>query len=311
MINIVCNIDKNYTKYCTVMLLSLLENNKSNRMTIYIIASDLTDIDKKIIRESISKYDCIICFYDIDDSILNNCPIREGSYITVTTYFRIFLSSILPENIEKVLYLDCDLIVRKDLKDFWDTDIEEYAIACVEDTCSNVGGEYNPYSRLGYDRKYSYFNAGVILFNLKYCREHNIEEKCINYIKENISHDNKLIYYDQDVLNAVLHDKKKFVSFTWNTQEGFYRRKRQIRTDVWTDIDKCLKDPAIIHYLGKRKPWDPNARYPLRNEWFKYLDMSRWKGERPPHYHWNNFLSALNKLGILLRIDKPRYISIK
>lgn len=305
MMNVVCNIDHNYVKYCVVTLVSLMENNRKSDIGIHIIASDLTDSDKKIIREELKRYsNCDIFFYNIGNELLRDCPIRDGGHITVATYFRIFLVDILPVNIDKVLYIDCDLIVRKDITELWNTDISNYAIACVEDTCSNVTGIEDPYIRLQYDKKYSYFNAGVILFNLAYWRKHDIQSKCIEFIQQN---PDKLIYYDQDVLNAILYDKKKFISFTWNTQEGFYRKKRRIRESAWAEIDKYLADPAILHYLGKRKPWHANAGYPLRDEWFHYLDLTRWKGERPRHLKWEKFKQRLNAIGVFLRIDKARY----
>lgn len=305
--NIVCNIDHNYIKYCVVMLVSLLENNKGNNISIYIIASDLRKEDKQLMADLLSQYDHQLFFYDVSDDILRNCPIREGSYISVSTYFRIFLSTILPETVSKVLYLDCDLIVRKDIKALWSTDITNYALACVEDTCSNSKDE-NPYVRLGYSSTYSYFNAGVLLINLDYWREHKIQEQCLDYIQNN---PNRLKYYDQDVLNAIVHDQKLFVSFTWNMQEGFYRRKRRIRKQVWTEIDQYLDDPSILHYLGRRKPWHAKASYPLRSEWFIYLDKTIWKGERPSMRYWAKLLIGLNTVGTFLKVDKPRYIKLK
>lgn len=96
-------------------------------------------------------------------------------------------------------------MVLNDISEFWNTDITQYAIGCIEDIGSD---EEEYYSRLQYDKKYSYFNAGVLLINLKYWREHKIDEMCEQYF---LAHSDRIRFNDQDLLNALLYKDKLFV----------------------------------------------------------------------------------------------------
>lgn len=287
------------------MLVSACENNEYGSLGIHIIADDLLEDDKSLISGELKRYGNEVYFHDADNQILAGCPIAPESYISLSTYYRVFLPVILPESVDRVIYLDCDLIVRASLQPLWDTDISNHALAAVEDMWSDVEP---PYDRLGFDGKYSYFNAGVLYVNLEYWRKHNVLSECVKYIQ---SYPERLRLYDQDVLNAVLYARRLRIPFTWNMQENFYRRKRRIRAEVWPEIDACLADPAVLHYVGPAKPWHKDCLHPLRHEWFLYLDKTAWKGERPLLTWKDSLLRCMNRIGIFLKLDKPRYRKVK
>lgn len=306
---IACNIDHRFIKYCVVMLVSLFENNKDEKFGIHIVADDLQDKDKQLMQESLQKYGHQLHFYDVSPDLLKGYPISSDSHITLSTYYRLFLPNILSKEIHKIIYLDCDLVVRGSIRNLWDIDISQYAIGCVEDMLSSgMPQQDRPADRLHYNPTDSYFNAGVLVVNLDYWREHNIVHQCMEYIEK---YPERLQFYDQDVLNAVLHNQKLFIPFIWNMQEGFYRRRRRINKNTWAELDQAMMNPTILHYTGKKKPWISDCRHPLKEEWFKYLDMTRWKGERPA----TNYLEEMNywlfKLGVLLKVDKPKYRKLK
>ena len=96
----------------------------------------------------------------------------------MATYYRCMFSAILPEEVDKVLYLDCDIVILGDISEYWNTDMSNYSVACVEDIGSN---EDERYDILKYDKSFSYFDAGVLLINLRYWREHKIDEQCEQY----------------------------------------------------------------------------------------------------------------------------------
>lgn len=303
--DIACNIDSSYVKYCVVMLVSLFENNEPSDFEVHIISDNLADEDKTLIIESLKRYENNLHFYNVGNDILRDCPISPDNYISISTYYRVFLSAILPASVSKVLYLDCDLIVMSSIKDLWNIDLANYALGAVEDMWSSPPDHpYEVYERLGYDYKYSYFNAGVMLINLDYWRTHDILGKCVAYIQK---YPERLSLNDQDALNAVLYDQKLFIPFIWNMQEGFYRRKRRIRRETWTELDSLLAAPSILHYIGEVKPWHKDSFHPLTKEWFVYLDKTRWKGECPSVSFWASLLHLIKPIGYFLRIDKPKY----
>lgn len=278
MIDIACNIDRNYVKYCGVMLTSLLENNRDSQFHIHIIASELPESGCRALREIVEgKYGQTLSFYFPDESKLAECSVREHSYISLATYYRVFMGSILPATVGKVLYLDCDLVVNGNISELWQTDISSVSVAAVEDMFSNVD-EY--YGRLQYPRSFSYFNAGVMLVNLDRFRATQLEQRALDFLR---NHPDRLKYYDQDLLNTLVHDDKMLLPHRWNVQDGFLRRRRSERMPAASieRLKKELEKPVIIHYTGSKKPWHYKSQHPWRNVYFRYLDMTQWKGGRP------------------------------
>lgn len=293
--DIVCCIDSNYTKYCCVMLTSLLENNQETQVSIHILDNAIGNKDKERIRDIVElKYKQKLFFYSLDENLLKKFPSTD-SYVSLTTYYKLFIPSILPTSIHKVLYVDCDIIVVNSLHELWNYDLSEKAIAAVKDAHKNLDKDC---IRLGYDYyKEDYYNAEVILFNLDFLRQYDFTQKAISYVKER---GNSLKYHDQDVLNGVLHGLILSLPYKYNLHDNLYRRKQYAKEDQIPLIRKDLQlnNRSIIHFSSKRKPWESRCLHPLRQLYFSYLDMTIWKGERPKitfknqKWKWNRIISG-------------------
>lgn len=302
--DIVCNIDSNYVKYCIVTLVSLFKNNEKGSIHVHIIAENLADAEKQLMHEELDRFDNQLTFYNAGKEIIAHCPIsQESQYISVATYYRIFLPAILSQSISKVLYLDCDLIVEDSIRELWDTDLTDYALAAIEDMSS---GNEEYYTRLQYDKKESYFNAGVMLVNLDYWREHQVMEKCIQYIQ---TYPERLALNDQDTLNVVLHNQWLPLHYKWNMH--YYHRKTIMSEQADKEIGRWLLTPSIIHYISCIKPWHPHCEHPLVDRWYSYLDQTRWKGERPKKTFKDLFNRYIKPIGYITGIDKPKYKKLK
>ena len=186
------------------------------------------------------------------------------------TYLRLMVASVLDEQIDKVLYLDCDLVVNGDIEELWNTDIQGYSMAGVYDTVLShlIIKDY-----IGYDYiKDGYFNAGVLLINLRYWREHAVEKKLFDYLK---THQAKL--NDQDALNAVLHGTIKPLHPKWNCHVGYFAfpplvvsAQREYIKELWTGA-------KIIHFTGPAKPWYRECVNPYKYLYLKYKRMTPWR----------------------------------
>lgn len=273
MIHVACNIDKNYVKYCAVTLVSLFLNNRKERFSVHIIADGLTDYDKDILSDLVAGYGNKICFYPPDKKLLEGFTIRKFSKrITLATYYRCILSEILPDTVDRVLYLDCDIIVAGDVCPLWNIKLAGVGVAAVEDVGCD---EAERYDVLKYPQKYSYFNAGVLLINLDYWRKHNVAASCVEYYRK---YPERILFNDQDLLNSVLYRNKIMIDLCWNVQDGFYRNPETM-TQQWKEkYAESLKHPIIIHYTN-RKPWDYDSLHPLRHEYFRYLSMTPFKDD--------------------------------
>lgn len=275
-LHIAFNIDANYTQHCAVTLVSIFENNKKEKVIAHIVAPSLPKDDQKILQQLALDYNNEVKFYFPHASILAPFSIKAFSKrISLTTYYRCLLSQILPENIGKVIYLDCDILVRGSLRPFWDTDLEEQAVGVIEDVGCN---DESRYLQLCYPSHKSYFNAGVLLINLAYWRKYDIAQQCIDFFKK---HPERIRFNDQDLLNIVLVNNKTFLSIQWNCQDGFYRNcKNEEERQRNENLISILRSPVILHFTN-RKPWDFDNLHPLRHEYFMYLELTPWKGWNP------------------------------
>lgn len=272
---IVCATDDNFVQHCSIMLTSLLVNNSD--VQIYVLTEGLTVENENIIREEVEGKGGKVHFCIVDSSIVEKFPMPEGTglqHISRATYYRLLISDLLPESIEKVIYMDCDIIVNKSIQDLWNIDLTGFALAAVK----QIGYGYEA-ERLGYPIEYGYFNAGVNMINLTYFREHNISRQLIKYIADNYS---KIKYHDQDTLNAVLYDQTLHIMPQWNMTSVIYayqlnkrgdRASGGIVNDYKTEKENAfltMKDPYVVHYVSRPKPWQDNCVHPLCHLYYDY-----------------------------------------
>lgn len=265
-------IDNNFVMQCAVTITSIGENNKDSDTTIHVISEELNNENSTKLKSICEKYNFNYILHKIDSSILKNCPLLAGSDNgKIATYFR-FLIPQLAKNINKAIYLDSDIIVRHSLNDFWNFNIDNYAIGVIPGQDNDKIQHFN---RLNYDKNKGYFNAGVLLMNLKYWRENNVFERLMKYIS---SEGKNLKWQDQDALNYVLQDEKIFLPIKYNLQEGMLFSLENIELDkiYFEDLHKAIINPTIIHYTSALKPWWKDCQHPYKNEWWKYLEIAEW-----------------------------------
>lgn len=271
MMDIVCTIDDKFTQYCGVMLTSLLENNKESDISVHIVTDGLSESNKGKLSHIPSAYRQKIAFYQIDKGLFADFPIREGDHVSLAAYYRLILADVLPDDLDKVLYLDSDIIIRSSIKELWETDISEYALAAVEDKLSY----YSCLSELlGFSAEYRYFNSGVLLINLSYWREMDFGKKALKFV--NVNFDN-IIYHDQDVLNAFFFNRWKSLYYRWNFMDFIattYFREKFFLADYYC---KTKNYPIIIHFSASLKPWHCGCINLYKSEYFKYLVLTEWK----------------------------------
>ena len=204
--NILTCTDSRFVIPTGVMLYSVCKNNSSCNLNIFIIIDNsVTEKQKDELKSELCKFSNVkIEFLKVDVSDIQQYLIVKFEFFPVSIYYRLFLTDILPKEVDKILYLDGDIIVRHNLSELWETDIDKYAVGAVV----NQSNSSKYWERLGYPKENGYFNSGVLLINTKYWREHNLKERFLKYIVENPQ---KLLYPDQDVLNFILKDEKKFL----------------------------------------------------------------------------------------------------
>ena len=285
-LNIVFGIDNNYARHLAACIRSLLVNSPQEHFHFFIFSLELSKETKSDLQNWITEQKQNISFIDIDQKIIKNFPIKNTDYISLASYLRLFIPKFIPQDISKVLYIDSDIIFKGSITELYNTDISNYATAAIEDAPSN-----NPL-RLGYDPKFSYFNAGVQLLNLDYLRHIDFTKKALDYIKFNSE---KIVLHDQDVMNALLHQHVYFLPIKWNMLDCYYIKPYRISEKYMSDIKNRQKDAVIIHFSGPIKPWHYGCRHPLKKLYSKFAQQSpirskidKWGGLKkfPKRIRW-------------------------
>ena len=275
--DIVACTDKWFVMPTGVMMYSVCVNNPDLDIVFHIIHDEsITEKDKHDLEQTVTAFHGKqIVFYMVNVEMFAAFPNLQNRHdITQASYYRLMLSEILPESIEKVLYLDGDIIVRGSILPLWETDIADYAVAAVRDP-NERNIEF--YTRLRYPSDKGYFNAGVLLVNLHYWRDHNLAAEFNEFLRTRAS---DIVYHDQDVLNAKFYGSKVNLPLKYNFTSGLLYsdpRYHYWRSDhEWTE---ALQDCVVLHFYNE-KPWSiyQRNRHPFSNTWYKYQDQTIWKG---------------------------------
>lgn len=258
--NIACTANDRYAKHVGVMLQSLLENRKHrDTIRIFIINSGITESNLRKLSKVANGFGQEITFLTADKKVTEALPTASTiKHITQDTYLRIVLPRLLQKKVTKVLYLDGDLIVKEDLSELWNTDLKDYSLAAVDESClMPFNNKKRLSAELGLPTDSLYFNAGVMLMNVKKWREEKIADRVEEYLQTHP----RLPLMDQDALNAVLHNEWLQLDPKWNYTTCHW--------NAFPDLE-----PSILHFCGPRKPW--NSRVRFRDEYVKYLHSTKW-----------------------------------
>lgn len=197
-----------------------------------------------------------------------------------SVYLPLLLPELLPPHCDKVIFLDCDLILETNIQKLWDHDTEENAIWAARDvliqTLSDVKG-VKIYRKLGGASDSPYFNSGVMVINLDFWRRKEIIRKAIDYLLQNVD---TMYHCDQEALNAVLIDKWKELDPRWNQQGSVYwpqvLPESEFTNSIMRRHNELVNNPFIIHYLSPNKPWNYKCMHPKAHKFLYYLRESGW-----------------------------------
>ncbi|MCM1512669.1 MAG: glycosyltransferase family 8 protein [Oxalobacter formigenes] len=250
--------DRNYIQHLSVTLASILYNKaEADLFRFYILGNDFTEEDQKKINQLKLIADFDIEYIPVREKFVNLFPITPTDRITIDAYYRLFIPDLIPGE-DKVIYLDCDIVVLHSLAELYDMDIGNDYILGVRDIDSHGNRR-----RMGTKR---YINSGVLLMNSKKMREDRIVNRFIDYILKNKA---RIVWHDQDVIAGALDGFVRYISPVWNGQIG--RLPQDMRFSR-------LHEAHVLHYIGDRKPWLPYKNSAFTEEYFKYLRLTPFAG---------------------------------
>lgn len=279
-IHILLSITDSYIPYCAVTIVSIFENNINEKFCIHIICNDLTSQNKSKLEQLFNRYNQNLNLILTKPSIIQkitNIKNKIPSKYHISIFYRLFIADLLPQNIERIIYMDSDLIVTGNILPLWETEMDNHTMLCAVHDYVRI----DDYYRLDIPiKEHTYFNSGVLLINLNYWRQHYIGTQCMNYIHK---FPNRLIFPDQDILNVISIGKFKQLHPKYNTMSFLFAEKEYITKCVWNyDIDaviEAIKSPIIVHFAGE-KPWYKGSYLPYREQWEYYLHLTEWKNTK-------------------------------
>lgn len=268
--NIAVAANEAFFKYLYVMLISLLENNKSHPVRLFLLSADIGETQTEQIKDLFRTYGQDFCFMKIDrNRFPKELPVNET--ITLETYFRLALFELLPEEMERVLYLDVDVIVNKSLREFYEMDFEDNFFCVCRDVTANVFERVGQSEVLNSIRAAGrYFNAGILLFNLTKLRK---STSFRDLMQKALGMKDELTFHDQDLLNCVFRNAVKYAD------PLKYNLIARTAFNAGYGYQEVKENVTILHYAGP-KPWDyKDVRYALEEFWWEYAKMTPYYTE--------------------------------
>lgn len=313
---IVTCFDHGFVMPTGVMIYSLCKNNTDTKINFHLLVDKtVTEEDKNDLRQTVSDFMGECLFYSVDNCLFDDLPSSESRYdFTSAIYYRLLVAEILPKAIDKVLYLDGDLIVRQSLLPLWETDISEFAVAAVyERPYQMTDSVFFDFDRLGYSPQLGYFNSGVMLINLDFWRRNQITKKLFGLLND---YPEKLVLGDQDCLNIVLKENKLELPPKYNLISSFLHAESFDKTQSEEEVRIGIENPVIAHFTTD-KPWYKYVRdsHPYGSTFIKYQDETIWKGQRvdrrPIKRKLRNAVADIMRSLKLKPKLEPIYINIK
>ncbi|MFK4770537.1 glycosyltransferase [Rhizobium sp. ZW T2_16] len=271
-VNVVFATDEEYLPITAVALTSVAANFRdTRRLRAFIL------IEKPMPQDDAARFQTLAKQFNIEVQSLTvsaaeYATVRTSRGISSATYFRLGMHLVLPPDVDKVVYLDSDMIILGNIADLYDTPLnEETLFAGAEDYNSVAHRKAYKTSATSVN-----LNAGVLVCNIKAIRAMDFLEVVSAYVEQN----QFLIFHgDQQILNSLFSERMAYVHIRWNMHGQLFEEEwvannmggRALVTA--TDFADGRTEPKIIHYNGTMKPWNGGA-HPRRRDWYRFSNVS-------------------------------------
>jgi lipopolysaccharide biosynthesis glycosyltransferase len=264
LMHIAIAFDQNYLKQFYALITSLITNNKNNKLHFHFISTGITEPEKKTIEEYFASYDTTVTWHTVDEDTVGRFVLT--SKWTSAAYYRLYFPFLVPAGVKRLLYIDTDALVLKDLQELYRQELDGHPVGAVYDCYVRTA------PRLGINTEGEYFNSGVLLIDIAEWKEQRISELAFDYLT---TYPDRILFVDQDALNAVLINNWKKLPEKFNLlysyiPEGISRK----------DMKEFIKDKVILHFTLQR-PWHLLCKNRFRNLYSYYLINSPAKKRRP------------------------------
>lgn len=278
--NIVYASNDNYARHLAVSLYSFLEHHREEEvLKVYILSMGLTEETRGRLETMAEGFGRQVDFIELGSLKERFSYQVDTGGFDISIMARLFVGEVLPESVDRILYLDCDTVVLGSLRSLWKTDLHlAVAAAVMEPTIYSEVKE-----QIGLEQGEPYFNSGVLLIDLKRWREEKVQEQLLDFYGRK---GGRLFAGDQDTINGGLKGRIKPLppAFNFFTNYRYYRYNHLVRlSPVYGKISKeaflkAKAHPVVLHYMGDERPWVAGNLNHYRLAYTRYLAKTPWRG---------------------------------
>ena len=277
--NIIYSSDDNYARHVGVSIMSLYEHNRdADEIRVFLIDDEISEENHQNLNAIARQYGREIIYIPFA-SFKKRLQLNNKWELPISAYARLFIAEMVPHNVDRILYLDCDTVICDSLDGLWNTDLHGNTIGAVEDVASCVF-----WKETGIETQFRYFCSGIILIDLKKWREADTQNRLLAYLD---SRNGIVRHHDQTILNGVFWNDclmlhPRYDALTPTFIMSYQNLKAYFR--LWDkyyskrEIDESVQNPAIIHFTSSNvgRPWE-NSRHPKAKVYQEYWRKSPWR----------------------------------
>ncbi len=270
-INITCSANDNYLQHCMVMLCSVFENNTDVQIVVHMLVDEsLSPSSREVISAMANRYGNHVAFYDIAPDMVEGFDVSRATFdgvlrFPMLVYYRLLLTQFLPDRIDTILYLDCDIVVLGSLGELFCVNLNNYGLAAVKD-CTPNNSRHR--LKMGFGMQHDAFCSGVMVINLNYWRDYHVIQQFNDFFLLDKSF---VCLPDQDALNYVFRNQWLQLPYKWGKTP--YSIAVIDDQQKLFDVKEYIFEPCIIHYSSSVKPW-MDVWMPEKKFYLKYLHQS-------------------------------------
>lgn len=282
--HIVYSSDDNYAQHMGASIYSLLSHNTDSEIVIYVINNGISSDAKEKLQQIINQFPLSRLQW-IDFSKWSEKLTLDMQWpISLSSYGRLFIGSMLPADASRCLYLDCDMVICDAIDELWNWDMHGCTIAAVQDTVS-----CNTKKNVGVRFSEKYFNAGLLLIDLDKWRKINAEQGCLTFIEQR---DGRVTHHDQGTLNGLFHQDVSILPLKYNVMTihyimscgkilKYFREESPFYSEE--EIAQAKAHPVVLHYTPSftSRPWVKTCRHPLKSLYWDAVGKTPWAGAQP------------------------------
>ena len=269
--NLLLTLDEHYLLPCKVMLDSFFASNPDERnVTVYLLHSSIPAEKLLELAAFCAANSAVLKPIAVDASLFEDAPTSKR--YPKEMYYRLLSPLILPSELERVLYLDPDVLVINPLRPLWERNLNGKVFAAAAHT--GLTEMANRINQIRLDTEHEYFNSGVMLIDLDAARRLVTAEDVFRCVRE---HEKELFLPDQDVFNILYGSKTAPIEdVVWNYDVRNYS-KYLIRSTGAHDMNWVMAHTAVLHFCGRNKPWQENYKNPFGMQYLHYQNLTMRK----------------------------------